>query len=64
MTIINREEPSPTNVLRWVPKSMMQASDLKLQQLYQQLVTDETGASWYESVEWRDVPIVRSPDSN
>lgn len=50
----------PTMHLRWVPKSMMQAADLKLQQAWE-TVTYHGKRPTSISVEWRDVPIERNP---
>ena len=48
----------PSMRLRWVPKSMMQAMDLKLQQAWE--ITHYDGARPVRlEVEWRDVPIER-----
>jgi hypothetical protein len=46
----------PTMRLRWVPKSMMQAADLKLQQAWETVSYNGARPVSIE-VEWRDVPI-------
>jgi len=46
----------PTNRLRWVPKSMMQAADLKLQQAWE-IVHYEGARPTRIEVEWRDIPV-------
>lgn len=46
-----------TSELRWVPKSMLQAADLKLQQLWRIRAVDKEGYATGSRIEWRDVPI-------
>ena len=48
----------PTNRLRWVPRSMMQAMDLKLQQAWEIVHYDGLRPTSIET-EWRDVPVER-----
>lgn len=50
----------PTVRLRWVPKSMMQAMDLKLQQAWE-ITHYENGKVARAEIEWRDVPVERAP---
>jgi hypothetical protein len=50
----------PTYRLRWVPKSMMQAHELKLQQAWE--TTHYEGAQPIRlETEWRDVPVEQNP---
>lgn len=51
----------PTCALRWVPRSAMQAHDLKLQQAFEVEVLDSTGSRWKRYTEWRDVPVEHNP---
>lgn len=46
--------------LRWVPKSMMQAADLKLQQAWC-ITTYRDCRPLTQTIEWRDVPIELNP---
>lgn len=46
----------PTMRLRWVPKSMMQAADLKLQQAWGTVHYLGAQATKIET-EWRDIPV-------
>lgn len=55
---LGRSIEAPTMQLRWVPKSMMQAMDLKLQQAWTVTLHDKDGKPWKSSIEWRDVPVV------
>lgn len=47
---------APTMQLRWVPKSMLQATDLKLQQAWSITHFHKDGKPWRHALEWRDVP--------
>lgn len=49
----------PTCRLRWVPKSMLQAADFKLQQAWETTHYEGTRPVRIET-EWRDVPIEQS----
>ncbi len=49
----------PTARLRWVPRSMMQAHDLKLQQAWETVYYDGAHPVKIET-DWRDIPIVVS----
>jgi hypothetical protein len=57
MEITAHTTAKPTVQLRWVPKSMMQAADLKLQQAWE-TVHYEGAKPVRIEVEWRDVPTV------
>lgn len=50
----------PTCHLRWVPRSMMQAADYKLQQAWETVHYDGARPIRLE-VEWRDIPIEQNP---
>lgn len=47
----------PTMQLRWVPKSMLQASSYKLQQAWETIYYEGARPTRIET-EWRDIPIV------
>jgi len=47
----------PTMRLRWVPRSMMQAHDLRLQQAWETVHYEGAQPTKIET-EWRDVPVV------
>jgi len=55
------EVSEATAALRWVPKSMLQAMDFKLQQAHRIYVVDKDGRHWGSRIEWRDVPIEMNP---
>lgn len=46
----------PTMRLRWVPRSIMQAADLKLQQAWETMHYNDAQPVKIET-EWRDVPV-------
>lgn len=50
------EVSEATPRLRWVPRSIMQAGDFKLQQAHLIYVVDNDGRRMGSRIEWRDVP--------
>ena len=50
----------PTNRLRWVPRSIMQAAGLKLQQAWEIVHYNGAQPTSIET-EWRDIPVELNP---